>query len=307
MKKQSYCKLTTPTEGYALVVYRSKIVLIGGDKPDSPYQGKANDDPKYQMISVIDDDCGLEERLKSALESVPQESRYIYEIGRNACAVGEGDLLIVIGGEGPHQSSSIQLVNDKQDYARVFDGQNWSYGLIGVATGYGNSSRSQQKTLLVFEDRLYMTPFNYSKTKFYYTSLESFITQLNPKALLNWKQLEDIPDGPRCTNLSVIGNQLVTIGMIDGRFRMYAYMTRSSTWIAVHEFQQSDMKLHVALSITGIIGLQSSSSPSDHVEALLVGATKSDQTRILKLTTKCKLHVHVSLHTPYFVYSGTSI
>jgi hypothetical protein len=299
MKKQSYCKLTTPTEGYALAVYQSKIVLIGGEKPSSPYQGRANDDPKYQMISVIDDDCGLEERLKSALESVPQESRYIYEIGRNACAVGEGDLLIVIGGEDPHQSSSAQLVNDKQDYARVFDGQKWLYGLIGVATGYGNSIRSQQKTLLVFEDRLYMTPFNSLKTKFYYTSLESFITQLDPKAPLNWNQLEDIPDIPWCTNLSVLGNQLVTVGMIDGGFRMYTYMTRSSEWIAVHEFQQSDMKS--ASSITGSIGLQSSGSRSDRVEALVVGAT-SHLTKMLKLSTKRKLLQVVHCMCTFFFY-----
>ena len=290
VKKQSYCKLATPTEGYALAVYQSKIVLIGGDKPSSPYQGRSNDDPKYQMISVIDDDCGLEEKLKSALNSVPQKSRYVYEIGRNACAVGEGDLLIVIGGDGSHKSAGArQLKSDSHDYARVFDGENWSHGLINVVTRYGHFLRHQQKTLLVFQDHLYMSAFdnNSSKTMFYYTSLECFKMQLDPKASLSWNQLEDIPDDSRCTNLSVLGNQLVTIGVVGGagRFRMYAYLARSSMWIAVHEFQVSDMKL--ALSITGIIGLQSSGSPSDQVEALVVGAPNY-LTKTVKLSTKCK-------------------
>jgi hypothetical protein len=281
MKKQSYCKLTTPTEGYALAVYQSKIVLIGGEKPSSPCQGRSNDDPKYQMISVIDDHC-LEEKLKSALDREPQESRYIYEIGKNACAVGEGDLLIVIGGDGPHNSSSSPQLANNKDYARVFNGQNWSHGLIDVATG---SIRSRQKTLLAFQDHLYMTAHS-SKTKFYYISLEYFKTQLDPKALLSWNQLADIPDDRGCTNLSVLGNQLVTVGKVERGFRMYAYMAKSSQWIAVHEFQQSDMKS--ASSITGVIGLQSSGSPSDHVEALVVGAT-NHLSKILKLSTKCRL------------------
>ena len=291
VKKQSYCKLAAPTEGYALAVYQSKIVLIGGDKPSSPYQGRSNDDPKYRMISVLDDDCGLEEKLKSALDSVRQKSRYVYEIGRNACAVGEGDLLIVIGGDGPHKSGDHQLKSDSHDYVRVFNGKKWSRGLIDVTTGYGNIlwRRRQQKTLVAFQDHLYMSAFdnNSSKTKFYYTSLECFKMQLNPKTPVSWNPLEDIPDDPRCTNLSVLGNQLVTIGVVGGGgFRMYAYMARSSMWIAVHEFQEADMKS--ALSITGIIGLQSFSNPSDQVEVLVVGTTNY-LTKTLKLSMKCKL------------------
>ena len=166
VKKQSYCKLAAPTEGYALAVYQSKIVLIGGDKP-SPYQGRSNDDPKYRMISVLDDDCGLEEKLKSALDSVQPKFRYIYEIGRNACAVGEGDLLIVIGGDGPHKSAGDhQLKSNSHDYVRVFNGKKWSRGLIDVTTaGYGNILWRQQKTLVVFQDHLYMSAFDNNSLK----------------------------------------------------------------------------------------------------------------------------------------------
>ena len=64
---------------------------------------------------------------------------------------------------------------------------------------------------------------------------------------------------------------------------MYAYLAESSEWIAVHEFQLTDM----ISSITGIIGLPSTSGPSDQEEALLVGYYHL--TRIYKLTTKCKL------------------
>ena len=300
MKTQSYDKLPTNVEGYALAVYQSKVVLIGGNVP-SQNQGRAVGDPKYP-ISVLDDDCGLEEKLKSALDRVPQESRYIYEIGKNACAVGEGDLLIVIGGDCTRNNTPQVLnnnqeyvsvfdgqnwsyhLNNNQEYVRVFDGQNWSYGIISI-TYSSIDIRSMQKNLFVFQNHIYLTGYDdgYSRIFFYCISLECFRSQLDPRALLSWNPLEDVPDRAPCTNLSMLGNQLITISVVDGGFRMYAYMAKSSEWIAVHEFQPSDV--NSVSSITGIIGLQSS---TDQAEALLVGADHQ-LTRIYKLTTKCKL------------------
>ena len=297
MKTQHYYKLPTKVEGYTLAVYQSKVVMIGGSIPFTQNQGRStapNGDPEYP-ISVLDDDCGLEERLKSALDRVPQGSRHAYSgIGQNACAVGKGDLLIVIG---THVNTP-KLRNNNLEYVRVFDGQNWSYGIIGITSvprGYSSNIRSMQKTVLVFQNHIYMTACNnYSQVFFGCISLECLRSQLDPRALLSWNLLKDVPDRARCTNLSVLGNQLVTVGVVDGRFRMYAYLARSSEWIAIHEFQLTDMKS--VSSITGIIGLQSSNSPSDQEEALLVGALpvgahhhQTTVTRIYKLTTKCKL------------------
>ena len=305
MKTQSYNKFQTNVEGYALAVYQSKVVMIGGNVPSSQNHGlwAPSGYPEYP-ISVFDDDCGLEERLKSALDKVPQESRYVYEIGKNAYAVGEGDLLIVIGGEGTRQLSSTcsnqelmkgfygqnwsQLLSNNQEYVRVFDGQNWSYGVIDITCTTGSRypiflRRCRQIALLVYQSHIFMTAYdnNTNQTLFYYISLKCFRNQLDPKVPLSWNQLEDVPDCTHCTNLSVLGNQLVTVGMVDGGFRMYAYLLSSSKWIVVHEFQ-------ALIRFTGIIGLQSSSSPSDQVEALIVGAHKK-LTRIYKLTAACKL------------------
>ena len=122
---------------------------------------------------------------------------------------------------------------------------------------------SLRKTLLVFQNHVYMTACstNYSTTKFYRISLEFL---LDPTVTLRWNQLEDFP-ASQCTNLSVLGNQLVTASKADGCLRMYAYISCRSTWIAVQEFQSP------YLNIGGIIGLPCS-SPSDQVEALfLVG------------------------------------
>ena len=288
MKTQSYYPLPTKVEGYALAVYQSKIVLIGGNVP-SQNPGRAVGDPKYP-ISVLDDDSGLEERLKSALDRVPQESiaRYVYKIGKNAYAVGEGDLLIVIGGDGT--DNTLLLFSSNQEYVRVFDGRNWSYGIISITctTHSSINIRSMQKTLLVFQNHIYLTIYDgcYSQISFYRISLECFRSQLNPRAQLSWNPLEDVPNHALCTNLSVLGNQLITVGVVDGRFTMYAYMAKSSEWITVHEFQPSDV--NSVPSITGIIGLQSS---TDQAEALLVGADHQ-LARICKLTIKCKL-VHV--------------
>jgi hypothetical protein len=301
MKTQSYYKLPTKVEGYALAVYQSKVILIGGNLPSSQNQGRAMGDPKYP-ITVLDDDCGLEERLKSALDRVPQESRCIYEIGKNACAVGEGDLLIVIGGDGSYISPpaswlSISSHSPASEYVRVFDGQNWSYGVIGItyregSRDYSIDITSMQKNLLVYQNHIYMTAcdHNYLSNFFYRISLEYFRNQFDPKARLIWNLLEDVPDGAHCTSLSVLGNQLVTVGVVDGGFRMYAYSASSSKWfgVHVHEFQSSAVKS--VSSIIGIVGLQSSSSPySDQVEALLVGMDADHQlTKIYKLITKCK-------------------
>ena len=294
MKTQDYYKLPTKVEGYALAVYQSKVVMIGGSAPSTQNQGRStapNDDPKYP-ISILDDDCGLEERLKSALDKVPQGSRHAYsEIGQNACAVGEEDLLIVIGTD----DNAFKPRSRNVEYVRIFDGQNWSYGIIGITGvpgGYSCDIRSMQKTVLVFQNHIYMAAYKkYSRVHFGCISLECLKNQHDRNSPLWWNLLGDVPDGALCTNLSVLGNQLVTIGVIDGGFRMYAYLAESSKWIAVHEFQLTDIK-----SVTGIIGLQSSNSPSDQEEALLVGVLpvgahyhRTTVTRIYKLTTKCKL------------------
>ena len=295
MKTQSYNKFQTNVEGYALAVYQSKVILIGGNVPSSRIMAPIGYRyPKYP-ISVFNDDCGLEERLKSALDRVPQESRHIYEIGRNAYAVGEGDLLIVIGGDGTYTQNLAwpQIQSNNQKYVRVFDGQNWSYGVIDITCTTGsrypsvNLGYCGQIALLVYQNHIFMTAYDNSinQTLFYYSSLECFRNQLDPKVPLSWNQLEDVPDCTTCTNLSVLGNQLVTVGVVGGGgFRMYAYLASSSKWIAVHEFQASGMFIR----FPDIIGLQSSSNPSDQLEALIMGA-HNQLIRIYKLTAACKL------------------
>jgi hypothetical protein len=301
MKTQSYYKLPTKVEGYALAVYQSKVVLIGGNVPSSQNHRSAmapSGDPKCPII-VFDDDCGLEERLKSALDRVLQKpqarNQYVYEIGKNACAVGEGNLLIVIGGDGMHKNTLyVNSQLQELEYVRVFDGQNWSCGAIGItrttgSTDYSVNIRNKRKTLFVFQNRVYMTACgdSYPRVFFCCISLDCFRNLNRRKAPLSWNLLEDVPDGAACTNLSVLGNQLVTVGVVDGGFRMYCYLARSSKWLGVHvhEFLPSDV--NSVSSITGIIGLRCSNGP-DQVEALLVGAHQH-LTRIYKLTTKCKL------------------
>ena len=125
MKKQSYYKLPMQVERYALAVYRSKVVIIGGDIPSSHDRGRsvAPGDGSYpnNQISVLNDDCGLGEKLNSSLQLALQKS-VVYKIGKNACAVGYKDLLIVLGGDGPYKTLPLQ--NKSQEYVRVFNGEN---------------------------------------------------------------------------------------------------------------------------------------------------------------------------------------
>ena len=295
MKDRSYDKLLSRAEGYALAVYRSKVLMIGGRIPSS-----SNDVYPKKPISVLHD-SSLEESLLhdssfKLEESLNSAMKDLYKIGRNACAVGDGDFLIVIGGDGPREETILK--NDSQEYVRVFDGQNWYYGAIAVPaeSTFSADIGTQRKCLvLVFQDRLYMTAYDatYSRTNFYYISLDCFKNQLDPQTTLTctWNRLENVPDCARYTNLSVVGNQLVTVG-IDGGFMMYAYLATSATWIGVHEFQPPVMLHHMA----GIIGLPGSSS--DHVEALLVGVDHTQLTHIFKVTTKCELILHNYYYDP---------
>ena len=284
MKKQSYYKFSTEVEGYALAVYHSKVMKIGGEIPRSKYQGRSvvfgNDiQYPYNQISVLEDDCGLGERLNSTLPTCTSIFRDVYKIGKNACAVGEGDLLIVIGGDGPHVQT---FQTDDHEYVRVFDGQSWSHGTI--VTKDSTKIWSQLKTLLVFQNSVYMTAcdVDHLRAKFYCISLEYFTSPLDPVATkLCWSRLENIPEN-LCTNLSVLGNQLVTVCPVEGcsRIRMYVYLASHSTWIAVQEFPTP------CSYITGIIGLPCS-SPTDQVEALFVGKHRKDlPTKIFKAIIK---------------------
>ena len=262
MQKQSYYKLPMQVEGYALALYHSKVVMIGGEIPRSEARSGGIQYPNDQ-ISVLDDDCGLGELLNSTIQPVlqPQIFGEVYKIGKNACAVGEGDLLIVIGGDGPHMQA-FQVNN--QEYIRVFNGESWSFGPIAIEGS--TDIRSQRKTLLSFQNSIYMTACdaNHSRVKFYCVSLEYFRSPLDPMTKLNWSQLEKLPESQFYTSLSVLGNQLVTVCRVDRWLRMYAYLPSRSAWIAVQEFQTP------CPHIAGIISLPCS-SPSNQVEALFVG------------------------------------
>lgn len=279
MQKQSYYKLPTQVEGYALALYHSKVVMIGGEIPSSVARS-GDIRCLNKQISVLDDDCGLGELLNSTIQPVLQpQYKDVYKIGKNACAVGEGDLLIVIGGDGPHVQTF--QTNNGREYVRVFNGERWSFGPIAIDSEGSTDIRLQRKTLVSFQNCIYMTACNvgHSRVKFYCISLEYFRSPLDPETKLNWSQLEEPPES-QCTSLSVLGNQLVTVCRVEGWLRMYAYLPSHSAWMAVQEFQTP------CLYITGIIGLPCS-SPSDQVEALLVGKHREDYpTKIFKATIK---------------------
>ena len=193
--------------------------------------------------------------------------------------MGEGDLLIVIGGDGPHVKT---FRTNNQEYIRVFNGESWSFGTIAIE---GSSDiRSQLKTLLIFQNSIYMTACNnmdHSRVKFYCISLKYFRSPLESKIKLTWGQLEEFPEG-QCTSLSVVGNQLVTLCQINADLnRMYAYLPGRSAWIAVQDFQTP------CSYIAGIIGLPCS-NPYDEVEALLVGKLRDTYgpTKIFKAVIK---------------------
>ena len=218
--KKSWYKLRTKAAGYALATYESKVVMIGGVLPTQCLHQET-----YNETSVVlDDDCGLEEKLNSALQQVPDlGDKFKF---KNACAVSEGEVLIVIGVEEQKGRCNEILVSLK-----LFNGSRWSFGESTIKT---NIDLYCNKTLHILNGEVYMAFYRpHNIDKLFRTSLKSLMHPSDEGAS-HWNEIEKASEG-NCYHLTILGNHLIRTGVCGRMLRVYAYLPSSTKWVKVED------------------------------------------------------------------------
>lgn len=276
LMKKSWYKIPTKVANYALATYRSKVVMIGGVK-----SGPEKFSEKVFHV-LEDDNCGLEEELNQSLyQRTDLEEKFRME---NACAVSDGDYLIVAGGDSSNNSPKI---------VRVFNGDEWHVGKINAESRALTRNVSGRKlNLCIHGGNVYLTHRHNTSTQFFCTALEPLKNPNFPMTdNCTWNKLEDAPHSSDCSSLMVLGNHVVTVSTIGGYLRSYAYLPQSSNWVIVEEvpiFQQFTAFCVVALD---------SPNPTNNVESLIVGKRDHHSlfVSMLKLTTKRMFKLTIGL------------
>ena len=272
MVKKSWNKLQTKAAGYALATYRSKVVMIAG------ILSKQSQDAYNESVTVLDDDCGLEEKLNSSLQQAENVGDYFKF--KNGCAASDGDYLIAIGGKGPELSLG---TNQRGLRLRVFDGEKWSFATATLNSNMDLGSMHYW-TLHVLNDEVYAAIYDScSIRKVFHTPLES-LKGTSDGNMCQWNQVDDCYGN---YHLAVLGNHLVRLRVSGGVLQIYAYLPSSSKWVNVEN-------VPIALQcVTCVVDLHFP-TPSEKMEALIVGR-RSDHSpaSVLRMTTKCMLPILV--------------
>ena len=199
VKEDSWDVLNTPTHSYSLVVYRSKLVLVGGVDPIH--------NTVSRQIWVLDENhCWINSHPSMLIE------RY------GASAVSVGNHLIVAGGDKGGTSGRLDVVD-------VYDGQQWRR----VQSLPKTCSRMKS---VVHEDVWYLAGGLGQGKKVFYTSLKSLsvTTHSEDEQELVWKTL---PDAPLQYSTPVsFGKQLTTVGGLY-KSAIYVYSHPIKTWVCV--------------------------------------------------------------------------
>ena len=188
----------TPVRGFALVVYHSQLVLVGGLMIDrrSVTNKLWTLDRHYQ--------------LKETLPPMTVRRRW-------ASAVEYSNNIIVAGGRND-QDIHIDIVE-------VYNGHNWAKAQsLPIACSKMNSA--------ILNGHWYLAGGEGQGEKVYYASLESLIASCQPGGRQLWHRLADAPH--MLSILAVFGNRLVAIGHITSSIHVYSPYSR--LWVHDGDF-----------------------------------------------------------------------
>ena len=181
--KKSWYKLQTDVSNYALVTYHSKVVLIGGLK-NGVYTDKC--------VTVLDD-SDLEEKLN---RTFPRECQF-----QNARAASDGEHLVVID-------------HNKVNTVWLFDGKEWTPIMMKGNLTLGMDNNFQ---IAINDRQVYV----FSSLCTYQTSLDT-LTKPLVNSSLKWEELKATVSRPRKSNVTRVGNQLVTVEARGSKLNVYA-------------------------------------------------------------------------------------
>ena len=189
----------TPVCYFALVVYQSQVVLVGGRKTDGSRSVTNN-------LLTLDRRNNLREKIH------PMEIKR-----QHASALSSSNRILVGGG-----------CDDKwkpTDTVEVYNGRHWSKAESLPIAYYPMKSA-------ILDEYWYLAGIDGQKSVIYYGSVESVVASCQPIGRRDvvpsvWKRLDNIPHDPSC--LLVFGNRLVTIGSSLHR-GILAYSPYSHSW-----------------------------------------------------------------------------
>ena len=220
-----HAAIDTPVYWFALVVYRSQLILVGGRE----YHDQESDKPgkttnKLWTLSNLDSPLLWQEISQL---SPMQTKRH------SASAINYVDCLLVAGGHHGSKTATLQEEDSLRD-VEIFDGQQW-------ATTQPLPKPCWHMKSVIFEKNWCLIGGYGQENDIYYASLDSLIahryhstaTLLDLEMPLDlWKKL---PDAPNALSSPVMlpENRLITIGG-ESTADVYIYSSKSETsWLPV--------------------------------------------------------------------------
>lgn len=197
--KDSWDKLDTPTQWYALTTYHSQLVLVGG-----------RDATTWKTTNEL---WALDEQHNWNKPFPPMKiKRY------QACAVSvDDDYLIVAGGCGGHYAGDL-------DDVEVYNGNKWKQ-----VQSLPRKCSSMKSALL--EGNWYLVGQHY---EVYHTSLEALIATSHSEESGQtsvWKKLPGVP--LEMSTSTEFLNQLITVGRGQSGSALLAYSHSINSWVHV--------------------------------------------------------------------------
>ena len=202
--------IDTPTYWFALVVYRSQLVLVGGRE----YDNSSRPGPHTNTLWTLNE-------LNSLWQETSQLPPMITK-RHSASAVSHADCLLVAGGHYGSETATLQEEDALQD-VEVFNGQQW-------ATTQPLPKPCWHMKSTTFRGKWYLIGGYGQENEVYCTSLDSLIASCrsdsSQEIMCTWKQLPEISH--RWASPIVLpGNKLITIGGEDtAAVLSYSFQTK---------------------------------------------------------------------------------
>ena len=188
-----------------------------------------------KCVTVLDD-SDLEEKLN---RTCPREFQF-----QNARATSNGKYLVVID-------------RSKVNTVWLFDGEKWT-----PITVEGNLSLATEKNfqIVINDGQVYV----FLSRCTYRTSFDT-LTKPVVNSSLKWEELKTTV--PSKSNVTKVGNQLVTVEESGNKLDVYAYSIKSKAWVKVEDVNVSFQ------SIVSVIGVPSIDPQPKQLEMWVVGRT----------------------------------
>ena len=206
----TWSRINTPVYFYALITYRSQLVLVGGKE----YAGEGIDGLVTNKLWTLTEDG------QWSSETLPPMSAKRCRTS----AVEFADNILVAGGADGKQKATAMV--------EVYDGHQWAKAQCLPKPLFVSTSA-------VFNGNWYLMGGCEKQKGVHYATLDSLVASCQPNEVplpSLWKRLPDLPYGS--SSAAVFGNRLVAVGGSGDSFdntipSILAYSSHTQSWVHV--------------------------------------------------------------------------